>query len=121
MNDHAHELHDEHGHEGVGHVVPLKILFGVWAALMVLTVLTVAVTYVDLGASVNIFVAMLIAVAKAGLVALYFMHLRWDSPLNGVVLIIALLFVAVFIGIALLDTIEYQPAFEVPSGMTIRP
>ena len=109
----------EHGHEGTphdpGHVVEPKILLGVFGALLVLTVVTVAVRYIDLGQA-NIWLALLIAVVKAGLVAMYFMHLRWDSPFNGIVLIASLFFVALFIGIAVLDSREYQPALDPPGG-----
>lgn len=102
------------------HAVPVKVLLSVFAGLLLLTVLTVAVTGVDLGA-MNIWVALLIAVAKAGLVAMYFMHLRYDSPFHGVVLIAALFFVAVFIGIALLDTQQYQVDFDRPANLSAQP
>jgi len=95
-------------HEGVGHVAPLWILLAVFGALLVLTALTVGVAYVDLG-NLNLMVAMGVAVAKATLVVLYFMHLRWDKPFNAVVFIGALLFVALFVLFALLDTQQYQP------------
>jgi cytochrome c oxidase subunit 4 len=62
---------------------------------------------VDLGA-LNIWVALAIAIFKAALVILYFMHLRWDSLFNGIILISALAFVMVFIGVALMDTSEYK-------------
>ncbi len=88
--------------DGGGHVVPLPVLLGVWAALIVLTGVTVAVTYVDLG-PLNLWVAMLIATVKAGLVGLYFMHLRYDHPLYGIMLVCALFFVALFIGLTLID------------------
>ena len=91
------------GHDHAPHAVPLWILVAVWAVLMILTFATVAVTRVDLG-WLNIWIALLIALVKAGLVALYFMHLRWDSPFNAVVLIAALLFVVLFISLALIDT-----------------
>ena len=110
----------EHGHEGtphdVGHAVPPRVLLSVFGALMVLTVITVAVTLVDLG-SLNIVVALGVAVLKASLVALYFMHLRWDSPFNGIVLIASMFFVALFIGLAILDTREYQHTYDPPGGM----
>lgn len=99
------EPHD--AHEGP-HVVPLWLLAAVLAVLLLLTVITVAVTLVDLG-NFNIIVALLIAVVKAALVVLYFMHLRWDSPFNSLILISSLLFVAVFMAFALIDTAEYQP------------
>jgi cytochrome c oxidase subunit 4 len=90
------------------HVVPTKILLGVWAALLVLTWLTVSVTQVDLD-SLNIVIALGIAVVKSVLVALYFMHLRYDRPFHAVIFVTALLFVFVFITFALLDTKEYNP------------
>jgi cytochrome c oxidase subunit 4 len=100
-----------HDHGTAGHVVPLWLLAAVLAVLLFLTVVTVAVTYVDLGAA-NIFVALFIAVVKAALVLLYFMHLRWDSPFNSLVIISALLFVAVFLAFAMIDTAEYRPVVD---------
>ncbi len=51
----------------------------------------------------------LIGLAAAGLV-LYFMHLRYDSPFNSLVFLTGLVFLLLFLGITILDTIEYQPA-----------
>ena len=82
----AVEAAEEHGH--LAHIMPARVLLAVWAALMVLTIVTVAVTLVDLG-DLNIWVAMLIAVTKASLVGLYFMHLRYDSPFHAIILIAA--------------------------------
>lgn len=97
------------GHEAeAGHVVPLRTLFGVLAALLALTWLTVAATYVDLG-ELNLWVALLIALAKATLVALYFMHLRWDRPINGIVFFVALALVVLFLGFAMMDSATYMP------------
>jgi len=95
-------------HAAVGHVVPLRTLVGVLLVLLALTVVTVAVTFVDLG-RLNLVAALAIAVVKGALVLLYFMHLRWDRPFNAVVLIAALIFVVVFVGLAMLDTFNYQP------------
>ena len=95
------------------HAVPLKVLLAVYAGLLVLTVLTVGVTLFNLG-QWAVWVALAIAVAKAGLVAMYFMHLRWDSPFNGIVLVVAFLFVALFIGIAVMDSHYYAPNYEPP-------
>jgi cytochrome c oxidase subunit 4 len=110
-DDHkSHSGHgDGHGAHGFAHVLPLKLLIGVWAALMILTILTVTVTSIDLGRSVNLSIAMAIATVKAGLVGLYFMHLRWDRPFNAMVFTASLLFVALFISITLLDKSEYEP------------
>ena len=49
---------------------------------------------------------------KATLVALYFMHLRWDRPFNGVVFLIAIVTVFLFITVVLLDTTAYQPTLD---------
>jgi len=106
MATHAHE--STAGHGEVGHVVPLRILFGTLGALLVLTFVTVAITWFDLGAF-NLLAALAIAVVKASLVGLYFMHLRWDRPFNAVVLIFSLVLVALFVGMALLDSLTYQP------------
>jgi cytochrome c oxidase subunit IV len=51
---------------------------------MVLLAITVAVAYVDLGSPWNIIIAMTIAVVKATLVILYFMHVRYSSKLTWV-------------------------------------
>jgi cytochrome c oxidase subunit IV len=90
------------------HIVPFRVLATVFATLLALTVVTVAVTRVDLG-NFNLWIAMAIATVKASLVVLYFMHMRYDQPFNAVVFITALLVVALFIGIALIDTGAYQP------------
>jgi cytochrome c oxidase subunit IV len=103
------------------HVVPPWILLTVFAALLVLTFMTVAVTWVDFGRTANVWIALTIAAIKSALVALYFMHLRWDSPFNSVILIAALFFVALLIGIIVLDTSEYHVNFDVPPPTSARP
>lgn len=90
------------------HPVPLWMLAGVFGTLIALTVATVAVTYVDLG-RLNIWVAMVIAAIKGILVAEIFMHLRWDPPFHRIALIGAICFVALFIGISMLDSLTYLP------------
>ena len=100
------------------HAVPRRVLATVYGLLVLLTLITVAVSRVDLG-SANIWAALLIAVIKGGLVAMYFMHLRWDSPFNGLILIAALFFVSLFIGLALLDSHSYQPQMK-PTPMYIK-
>jgi len=93
---------------GVGHIVPVRVLLTVCVTLLVLTFTTVAATWVDLG-SFNIWLALAIATVKASLVAMYFMHLRYDHPFHGLILIAALVFVMLFVSLTLLDTHEYQP------------
>jgi cytochrome c oxidase subunit 4 len=82
MANHSHsdvEINDTH------HVIPLSVYNKVFAALFVLFILTVAAAYVDLTKywePLNIIVAMTIAVAKALLIILYFMHVRFSSKLT---------------------------------------
>jgi cytochrome c oxidase subunit 4 len=102
---------DEHGEHGVGHVVPVKILATTGFALLVLTVITVYVASFDFG-NINIWVALSIASVKASLVVLFFMHLRYDRPFNGIIFVTALAFVALFISFTLTDTREYAPDMD---------
>ncbi len=97
----------EHSRLGFVHVVPLGVLVRVWLALMALTILTVAATWIDLG-SLNLWLALAIATLKASLVVLYFMHMRYDAPFNAIVFLAALLFVMLFVVLALMDTQAYQ-------------
>lgn len=99
---------DQAHHDTLAHPVPMKILIGVIVALLILTWLTLAATWIDLG-PLNIWLALAIAVVKASFVLLYFMHLRWDNLFHAIVIIGALLFVILFIGGSLADTAEYQP------------
>ena len=60
------------------HVVSGKTYFGIWAALMCLTVITASVAFIDLG-PLNTVVALVIATTKALLVVLVFMHVKYTS------------------------------------------
>lgn len=89
------------------HVVPLRVLIAVWLTLLVLTVVTVEVAGVHLG-EMGIVIALAIAVLKSTFVALYFMHLRYDRPFHAIAFVVALLFVFLFITLALVDTRQYR-------------
>ncbi len=67
-----------------GHVAPRSLYFAVFVALVVGTILTVIVAKFDLGPLNNI-VMLTIACAKALLVVLFFMHVRWGTRLTWVV------------------------------------
>ena len=102
--------HAEAGH-GLTHDVPMRVLVATILALLVLTGITVGVTrvaWLDLGPAGNLWIALGIATIKGTLVALYFMHLRYDKPFNAIVLVCALLFVMLFCGLALMDSHAYQ-------------
>ena len=60
------------------HIISSKIYYGIWITLMVLTVVTAAVAFVDLG-QFNTVVALVIATFKATLVVLFFMHVKYTS------------------------------------------
>jgi len=66
--------HHEH------HIAPKSMYFTIFGALMALTVITVAVSYVDLGRA-NVMVALAVAGVKATLVVLWFMHVKHNTPL----------------------------------------
>jgi cytochrome c oxidase subunit 4 len=89
------------------HIASVRLLLVVWVALIFGTWLTVSVSNVDLG-PLNIWVGLAIATGKAVLVALYYMHLRWDKPFNAFVFLAAFFFLFLFIGFAMMDTGQYQ-------------
>jgi cytochrome c oxidase subunit 4 len=99
---HAGEVHPE-----VGHVVPVKYLMAAGAALLFLTVITVASHSVDMGEA-NLPVALFIALIKATIVALVFMHLRWDRPFNLMVLVGSMLFVILMMVFCMMDVGQYE-------------
>ncbi|MCP4686114.1 MAG: oxidase [bacterium] len=87
------------------HILPLQTYLGIGSALLILTVVTVWVATIDLG-PINLLVAMIIAAAKASLVALFFMHLKYDNKLYAVILLGALLFLAAFVVFTMFDTMD---------------
>ena len=84
------------------HVAPRKMYYTIFASLMVLTLVTVLVARIDLGI-MNTVVALTIAVAKALLVVLYFMHVRWSSQLTKVFVAAGLLWLIILIAMTLSD------------------
>ena len=92
--------HDDHG---FAHPVSVKLLFTVFFALIFLTILTI-VTAGQLPKPFGIWVAMGIATVKGLLVMLFFMHMFWEKGFNVIVFISSFLFVALFIGLTLMDT-----------------
>ena len=89
---HAHE-HD-HG----GTAVYAKTLIG----LLILTAITVAAASFDFGQG-NVVIALVIATIKASLVVLFFMHLRWDKPVNAIIAMAGFLFLGIFLMFCLID------------------
>jgi cytochrome c oxidase subunit 4 len=88
-----------------GHVVSVKLYIGVFLALMVLTALTVAAAFVDLGL-LNTFVALGIAVTKATLVILFFMHVKYSSRLTWLVVASGFVFLAIMLAFTMADIVS---------------
>jgi cytochrome c oxidase subunit 4 len=98
--------HDDH--HGISHVATIKVLCATGSTLLALTLLTVLATRIDFGANINLAVAMVIAVTKATLVVLFFMHLRYDRLFHSVIFCSALLAASLFVGFTLMDSGQYQ-------------
>jgi len=98
--------HDEH--HGIAHTASIKVLVGTGGTLLLLTIVTVLATKVDFGANINLAIAMFIAVIKATLVILFFMHLKYDKIFHSVVFLSAILAAALFVGFTLMDSGQYQ-------------
>ncbi len=85
-----------------GHVVPTRVYLTVFAALMLLLIVTVAVAFVPLG-SLNLPIAMLIAVVKATIIVMYFMEVKYGSRLLWVFVSSSFLFLVIFLVLTLND------------------
>jgi cytochrome c oxidase subunit 4 len=106
----SHDMHAEATHDhGLAHTTPVSLLVGVLSVLLVLTIITVTVTRLDLGGQGNLVVAMIIATIKAALVVTYFMHLRWDRRMHLLAFLSSVLFLILFLSMALTDRHEYLP------------
>ncbi|MCC6711923.1 MAG: cytochrome C oxidase subunit IV family protein [Candidatus Dadabacteria bacterium] len=93
-----------HSHsEKHAHITTYKTYLIVWAALMVLTVITVYVSYVDFG-TMNVVIAMAVASLKAALVALFFMHLKFEDSITWVFAIFPLGLLFLLITMTFVDT-----------------
>ena len=84
-SDHAAELTSDHAADIDKHV---RVYIIVFVALMALTIVTVAVSYLDLPPAMAIAVALFVATIKGSLVACYFMHLISEKKLIYAVLMI---------------------------------
>ena len=84
------------------HVVPVKLYLAVFGALLVCTAITVAAAFVDLGPLNNV-VMLGIAIFKATLVVLYFMHVRYATRMIPVVLVGAVLWLLILFGFTMSD------------------
>jgi cytochrome c oxidase subunit 4 len=83
-------------------LVPYGVYFKVWGALVLLTVLTVSVSYLDMK-HVRVLTALLIATFKGSLVVLYFMHIRFEERMYAYMIMVVLATYAIFIGLTFVD------------------
>ncbi len=84
------------------HVSSIQFNLRIFAALIVLTIITAASDYVNLG-PFNLLLTLLIACTKATLVVLYFMHLRWSEKLNWAFAGMSIFFLILLIGMTFDD------------------
>jgi cytochrome c oxidase subunit 4 len=106
----AHDLsHADDGHRGPDdgnvhvHIGSLGFYVAIFFALIICTLLTVGISDIHLG-RLNLIVAVVIASMKASLVVLFFMHLRYDSKFNSMILVMSILFIGVFFAFTMNDT-----------------
>jgi len=90
-------------HSTQHHITPLKTYYAVFGALIVLTGLTYAVSFAGFPPVQSVIIAMVVAMTKASLVALWFMHLKYDTKFNIFVFVSALWFMAVFFVFTMFD------------------
>ncbi len=102
---HAAHAHDGHGHDdhGLAHVASAKMLVTVWLALIALTGITVWTASMHLH-PFDLVIAMIIATIKGLLVALFFMHLKYDRPFNGLIFMLSFVFAGIFVVFSMFDT-----------------
>ncbi len=94
MSAHEHE----HKHEPV----PYRTFVVVWVALLVLTIITVVVSRIPMGAF-HVWAALIIASIKSALVIFIFMHLKQESRLFKIGLLVLLVILAIFVGLTFTD------------------
>lgn len=87
-------------------MISTRVYFTVFAALLGLTALTTGIAFVDLGRVGNVAVALTIAIIKAMLVMLYFMHLRYSSRLTMVFAGAGILWLGIMLVLTLSDYIS---------------
>ena len=107
-SDHAADMTGDHAVDIDKHV---RVYITVFVALMVLTIITVAVSYLDLAVPIAVTVALLVATVKGALVAGYFMHLVSEKKLIYAVLVLT---VAFFVALMALPVVTHSNGFWIP-------
>jgi cytochrome c oxidase subunit 4 len=99
-----------------GHISPKSTYFTIFGALMVCTILTVTAAFINLG-DLNFPVALTIAIFKATLVVLFFMHVKYGSSLTKLVVGTAFFFLGIMLTLTLSDYLS-RGWFTAPGGST---
>jgi cytochrome c oxidase subunit 4 len=112
MSDHeASQAAAEEAH----HVVPLAVYFLVFAALLVLTYVTVEAAHHDLGhpeiladvrVPMNVIVALVIAMTKATLVVLFFMHVKYSPRLTQIIVAGSIIWLLILLLVTISDYVS---------------
>src|SRR5689334_8642931 len=84
------------------HILPRRTYFAIYAILLVCTYLTWQIAYFDLGA-MNAVAALAIAVFKAVLVVLFFMHVKYSSRLTWAVVIGSVFWLGILLALTMGD------------------
>jgi len=95
-------MDQEHHHQP--HIIPLGTFISVWLTLLVLTVATITAASLHFGAF-SILAALAIATIKAGLVLLYFMHMRYEEKIFIYMLLLAFFTLAVIMALTFIDVL----------------
>ena len=99
-------------HAAADQSAEFKTYTAIWIALMVLTVITVALSFVDFGShSTNLIIAMAVATVKAALVALYFMHLKHEGGWIWTYALYPLVLIAMLMGACVAEDLIRQDTF----------
>lgn len=106
----SHDSHSDGHHETAdfAHASSVRVLLATFFSLVLLTILTVLLASAFEMGRFEVWVSLGIATVKATLVICFFMHMLYDKPFNVMFFLSSLLFVALFIGITLMDTNQYQ-------------
>ena len=106
-----------------GHVTSPATYRRILAALLALTVITVLAAGIDFGTG-NAVIALAIATVKASLVALFFMHLRHDRPMNAIIFVAGVTMLGIFLLLTYVDVgtrASDKPVLSRPFAQTSAP
>ncbi|MGD9548869.1 MAG: cytochrome C oxidase subunit IV family protein [Candidatus Krumholzibacteriia bacterium] len=98
--NHSHSM--THGGHARPHVLPDGLFVGIWVGLLLLTAATVSASVFFPG-RIGILVAVLVTPAKASLILMYFMHLKYEKPAFVAMFLVAVGILAIFMGLTFFD------------------